>query len=285
MRSRREAAYEIVEWLWLILLGFGTGVYGVLVGAGGGFILGPILLIFFGMDKENVAGTTLALVAVNSISGSIPYLRMGLIDKRSGLLFVIAAIPGTIYGVFALSAINAGAFRILFGGLLLALAAFLMVRPQVTRRIYQDTKASTIGLVQTRRINASNGQSYEYRVNEGWMTLFNLPLGFISSFFGVGGGFLRTPILVYGFNFPVQVAVATSIFTLAFITTIGAVTHALMGHVDWFPTFVWAGIGLVAGGQVGARLAGKLKGVWILRLLMVIVLVLGIRLVIEGIQG
>ncbi len=96
---------------------------------------------------------------------------------------------------------------------------------------------------------------------------------------------MRTPILVAAFGFPVHVAAATSIFALAFYTTAGAATHAALGHVEWWPTFVWAGIGLVAGGQVGARLAGRFNGVWILRLLLVVVLALGIRLLIEGIRG
>ena len=52
-----------LQWLWLLLMGFGTGVYGVLVGAGGGVILGPLLLLFFGKPPEVVAGTVLALEA------------------------------------------------------------------------------------------------------------------------------------------------------------------------------------------------------------------------------
>ncbi len=274
-----------MEWLWLLLLGFGTGIFGVLVGAGGGFILAPMLLIFFGMEAEVVAGTSLSLVAVNSISGSITYLRMGMVDKRSALLFAAAAIPGTIYGVFALSSIDASTFRILFGGLLLSLAILLAIRSTISERIPQRTKVRSGKLVRNRQFRSKRGREYEYQVNEGWTTFFNLPLGFISSFFGTGGGFLRTPILVYVFGFPVQVAVATSIFTLSFYTTVGAVTHASLGHVDWYPTFVWAGIGLVAGGQIGAQLAGKFKGIWIIRLLLIIVLILGIRLIIEGIQG
>ena len=53
-----------MDWLWLALLGFGTGAYGTLVGAGGGFILGPALLIFFDMEPQVVAGTALAAVAI-----------------------------------------------------------------------------------------------------------------------------------------------------------------------------------------------------------------------------
>ena len=84
-----------MEWALLVLIGLGTGAYGVLVGAGGGFILGPLLLLFMDLEPEVVAGTVLASVAVNSISGAFVYRRMGVIDYRSGLLFASAAIPGS----------------------------------------------------------------------------------------------------------------------------------------------------------------------------------------------
>ena len=48
---------------------------------------------------------------------------------------------------------------------------------------------------------------------------------------------------------------------------------------------VWAGIGLVGGAQVGARLAGKIGSLWILRLLLALVLGLGLTLLIQGITG
>ena len=272
-----------MDWLWLTLLGFSTGAYGVLVGAGGGFILGPALLIFFDSSKENAAGTALALVAVNTIAGAPVYLRMGRVDRRSGLLFAAAAIPGSVIGAFALIAVAGSLFRILFGLLLIALTIQMTIGQRIGRRLgSSEPKAPPSGrMVRTRRIVTSDGRTF----NEGKATAFNVVLGFLSSFFGTGGGFLRTPILVASFGFPVQVATATSIFALSFYTTAGAVTHAALGHVDWWPTFVWAGIGLVAGGQVGARLAPRVRGVTILRLLWVVVLALGIRLLFEGFRG
>ena len=272
-----------MDWLWLILLGFGTGGYGVLVGAGGGFILGPALLIFFDMEPSTVAGTALALVAVNSISGSQVYRRMGLVDFRSGLLFAAAAIPGSVLAPFVLGSVGAGTFQVLFGLLLIGLAVQLSVRPSIPERS-TPRRESAGRLVRQRRITAS-GRTYQYQFNESVATAFNFVLGFISSFFGTGGGFLRVPILVSVFGFPVRIAVATSVFTLSFYTSAGAITHASLGHVDWYPTFVWAGVGLVVGAQVGARLAGRVNTSWILRLLLIVVLLLGVKLLIQGIQG
>ena len=270
----------------LLLLGFGTGSYGVLVGAGGGFILAPALIIFFDMEPTVVAGTSLALVGINALSGSQVYRRMGLVDYRSGLLFAAAAIPGAVLAPFILTTVADGTFRILLGGLLLGLAVLMMLRPRTAQASRKREPAGRPSrLVRSRRISVPGGAVYEYRFNEALAMSFNVFLGFMSSFFGTGGGFLRTPILIYAFNFPVLVAVATSIFTITFYTTAGAITHASLGHVDWYPTFVWAGIGLVGGAQVGARLASRVGSVWVLRLLLVLVLGLGLTLLIQGITG
>lgn len=274
-----------MDWLWLALLGFGTGAYGILVGAGGGFILGPALLIFFDLEPQVVAGTALAAVAINSLTAASTYRRMGFVDTRSGLLFATAAIPGSIIAPFVLSSVDGNTFRLLFGLLLIGLAVLMVFRPDVSERADEDESPPDSSMTGRREITTGSGQVFRYRFNEMLATLFNLVLGFLSSFFGTGGGFLRMPVLVYAFHFPVRVAVATSVFALAFYTTAGAVTHASLGHVDWYPTLVWAGLGLIVGGQVGARLTGVLRGPWILRLLLVVALIMGVRLVIEGLWG
>ena len=93
---------QIAKWITLAILGFVTGVFGVLVGAGGGFILVPILLIFTDMPPEMVAGTVLALVAVNGVSGAFAYRYRRTVDKRSAYLFAAAAIPGSVLAPFVL---------------------------------------------------------------------------------------------------------------------------------------------------------------------------------------
>ena len=286
---------QVLQWVILALVGFVTGVFGVLVGAGGGFILVPILRIFFDKDPAIVAGTVLALVAANSISGAFAYRYMRVVDKRSAYLFAAAAIPGSVIAPFVLKkALEGlpGVFDAMFGLLLVILAVRIATqqldsgrqsrlgRARSRRRSFINPQT-----LHRRRITAESGETYRYRLNERWAVLINFVLGFISSFFGVGGGFLRTPILVYAFGFPVQVAVATSIFALSFYTTAGAATHAFIGNIEWFPTFVFAGIGLVTGGQIGARLSGKVQGPWIMRLLMFVILAMGVQLVIQGIWG
>ncbi len=153
---------------------------------------------------------------------------------------------------------------------------------QSTRALPPDAANDTPN-PENRRIVTRAGQVYEYGFNEALAAAFNGLLGFMSSFFGTGGGFLRTPVLVSFFNFPVRVAVATSVFAITFYAAAGAVTHATLGHIDWYPTLLWTGIGLAVGGQIGARLSPRIRSVWILRLLAALLLAAGIRLILLGI--
>ena len=280
-------------WLWLALLGVGSGALGVLVGAGGGFIIAPLLRIFFDKNPEIVAGTTVTLVAINSISGAFPYRNMGIVDRRSALIFAFAAIPGSVVAPFVLpSALESvpGIYDFPFGLLLILLAVRIATqkdasdKPTPPSRLRNGPRFVKAASLKRRVVTTRAGQTHRYRVHEGYGAGVNLALGFVSSFFGIGGGWLRTPILVYLFGFPVQVAVGTSIFTLAIYTTAGAATYAYNGAVEWFPTLLFTGAGLIVGAQIGARLSTVVRGVWIMRLLMLLIFAMGVYLAVNGVR-
>ena len=290
-----ESLLEAIPYL---LLGVVTGAYGILVGAGGGVILAPALLLFFNIEPAIAAGTSLVLVSVNSVSGTLTYKRTGLVDYRSGFLFSVAAVPGSVIAPLLLNVAAPELFNILFGLMLLILGIVVSVRPNVRERDSIDGKDVSTGnatsisnptpkwlnfTVKERKILSQKGVSYVFRFNESVCFVFNVFLGFISSFFGTGGGFLRTPVLISGFGFPVQVAVATSIFALSIYSTMGAAVHAYLGNVDWYPIALWSGVGLIVGGQIGARLLEIVNGLWILRILLLVVILLGIQLIVQGV--
>ena len=88
-----------IDIIGLIGLGFAVGTYGTLIGAGGGFVLMPILLLIYPDDSpELLTSISLAVVFFNTLSGSEAYAFMKRIDYKSGLLFAGAAIPGAVFG-------------------------------------------------------------------------------------------------------------------------------------------------------------------------------------------
>ncbi len=276
----------MVEWLALVIIGCATAAFGVMVGTGGGIIFVPMLLLFFNLEPEIAAGTSLTLVAMNSFAGTVTYTRLGFVDLRSGFLFAAVAIPGSVIAPFMVSKIGGEWFRILFGMLLLILATQLLLRSYLPKRVTKPKRMQSFrSFIKERRIETKRGQRFRYHFNEPLATSTNFAIGFLSAFFGTGGGFLRTPLLVGMFNFPVRVAVATSVFSLSFYSTVGSVVHASLFHVQWFPTVLFAGVGILIGGQIGARLAVRVQSVWLVRLLVMLLFLMGGQVLFEGIRG
>src|SRR6267154_2930472 len=113
----------------LLVTGFLIGIFGTLIGAGGGFILVPILILSYPeLSPETITAISIVIVAANAISGSIAYARSGRIDYKAGLLFAAFTIPGSILGVLTTKFIPRTLFNILFGLLLVALSVYLMLR-------------------------------------------------------------------------------------------------------------------------------------------------------------
>ncbi len=113
----------------LIITGFLIGIFGTLIGAGGGFILVPMLILSYPeLSPETITAISIVIVAANAISGSIAYARSGRIDFKAGLLFAIFTIPGSVLGVLTTQFIQRQLFNILFGILLIALSVYLLLR-------------------------------------------------------------------------------------------------------------------------------------------------------------
>jgi uncharacterized membrane protein YfcA len=266
----------------LPLLGFGVGALGTLVGAGGGFILVPVLLFVYPDDPPAVITTiSLAVVFLNALSGSLAYARQGRIDYRSGLLFAAAAVPGAVLGAWAVRFLSRGLFNLVFGVLLLAIALLLALRPVPHPHERKHRPGAwTRALVD----RAGHHYRWSYRAEVG--TALSFLVGFISSVLGIGGGIIHVPILVMLLSFPIHIATATSHFVLAITAFAGTLTHLLSGEFGaaWSRTLL-IGAGVVAGAQLGAALAPRARPAFITRSLALGLALVGARLLWRSISG
>ena len=208
----------------LVALGLAAATYGVMVGSGGGFIVSPLLILFFRLDHDLAVGTSLIAVFLASVSGGISYFRLKRVDLRSALLFSLVAIPGALLGVLAVEVVAGSSFKIIFGVLLSLLGIFIFVRPipsseRSAGRLLSEFRQEPVPVaakrppgMATRRIITTEGRVYQYTFLEPAAVAVNLVFGFLSGFFGIGGGPIRSPTLVYVFRFPVAIATATSVF-------------------------------------------------------------------------
>ena len=265
----------------LLFIGFGVGALGTLIGAGGGFLLVPILIIAHPeLSPDIITAISIAIVAANAISGSYAYSRSERIDYKAGIVFALFTIPGSILGVYTTAYIPKMAFHIVFGLLLIALAAFLFFSKKDAP--IRGVKFSVLKKKYKHHILTDReGVTYDYTYNQNNGILISVLVGYIYPLLGIGGGIIHVPALVGWLNFPVHVATATSHFILAVMSTVSVITHIFEGsykdpHVLRMVLLI--GAGAVGGAQLGAFLSHKIKGNSIIRSLAVCLALVGFRI-------
>ena len=266
---------SITTFVLLGLLGAGVGVFGTLVGAGGGFIITPVLLLLYPQDSAaTITAISLVVVFFNALSGSLAYARQRRIDYSSGIAFAAATLPGSIAGVLVVGLVPRRVFDALMGVLLAAVAVWLVAGIGARLRS-PDPHGSP------RRLVARDGAEYRYTVRVGRGVAYSVVVGFASSFLGIGGGVLHVPLLIRALGFPVHVATATSHFVLANMSFVASVTHVVTGSFAGgvgIRRALALSIGVVAGAQLGAWLSSRVEGRAIQWLLSGALMVLAVRL-------
>jgi uncharacterized membrane protein YfcA len=263
----------VIGYAALALLGFAVGCLGTAIGAGGGFLLVPVLVLLYPSESpETIASISLAVVAANALSGTIAYLRQRRVDLRAGLWFSAAAIPGSVLGAIAVGFLPRSAFELILGAVLLGAGAFLLAG---RRDLPSDAAHDDTGPL---------GPRIPHHRGAGLAVSF--VVGGLSSLLGIGGGIIHVPAMVHLLGFPVHVATATSHFVLATTATAGTATHIVTGafHVGWRRAIA-IGIGAVVGAQAGALLARRTKPAFILRGLAVALLAVGTRIAYQGMRA
>jgi uncharacterized protein len=274
-----------VHYLWLLPLGLLIGAFGTLIGAGGGFILVPILLLVYPNEKtEIVTAISLAVVFFNALSGSFAYGRMKRVDYKSGIIFSIAAIPGAILGALSTAYVPRRVFDLIFGILMTIAAVVLWLSAKEDRstnppKVVPISEKARAHLTERHLVDAE-GVHYDYTFDLRLGIVLSIFVGYISSLLGVGGGFIHVPALARLMNFPVHIATATSHFVLAIMALTGTLVHVAQGvfvHGLWRTAML--AIGVLIGAQAGAWISNHTGGKAIIRALAVAMAFVGIRLI------
>lgn len=249
----------ITSSLLFLAMGFSVGAFGTLIGVGGGIIFVPIFLLALHWTPQYAIGTSLTIVFLNALSGSIAYIRQKKVYYDAVVRFSLATIPGALAGGYLAEYFTGNSFRIAFGLLLVFLAIIMFFRSSPKQDAAEFDK-----------------DTFTYNRTAG--VLLSVAIGFISSIFGIGGGVIHVPAMVYFLGFPTHIATATSHCVLAISSFFGVISHYLAHNILVEPALL-IGFGAIVGAQFGARLSVKVKSRSILMLLALALLGLGLRLI------
>ena len=260
--------------LLLLLIGIIAGGYGAIVGAGGGFIYVPALLLILDMNPSIAAGTGLVIVLINSISAVSGYASQKKICYKTGILIAIGALPGSLVGVWFLHIYSSHYFFIIFAVVLISLGLFLFFQNSSFKKklFKQDNKEDSF--------KPKSKLKRENYFNDKLLLPIGLLMGLFSSYLGIGGGWLLVPILVYFFKFPTHYATATSIFSLGIYSSYGVISQIFYNSISWIAV-IWGAIGIIIGSQIGVRIAQKISGRLVMQMLSILLILIGFRMYFE----
>ena len=246
--------------LWLLLLGFVAGVFGSMIGLGGGIVVVPVLT-FFGFPPALAASNSLFAAFSNAIASSVSYARQKRIEYLIGLKFGLLAIPGTVIGAFISHDILPSLFKILFGIVLIASSFYIFSRRKMESKEHNLSKQIML---------LATGASFF--------------AGIIYSLFGIGGGIVFVPLMVIAVGLSMKIAAPTSQFILLFVSASGMTVHAFLGHPDFYQALLLA-LGAFGGGLLGSKLSLELEEKKLRILVTVVMIAAAIKLFIDSWEG
>ena len=236
-------------------LGFLIGVSLGALGGGGSILAVPVLVFVAGQNPSAATTTSLVVVGVASLIGAYGHWRAGRVRVTQGLMFGVVGIAGSLAG----SALNRrldGDVLLLAFALLILVAAWRIVVgcPSCTRsgeaRAIDEPQAGD-GTVRTRPRTMT-----PVRVVK--IVAAGTAVGFLTGLFGVGGGFVIVPALALVLEFPMGVAIGTSLLVIAVNAAVALAARAGAGSIDWGTTLVFTAAA-TAGVGAGKRIADRLE--------------------------
>jgi uncharacterized membrane protein YfcA len=240
-----------------------------LVGGGGSILAVPLLVYAVGVGSPHAAiGTAAVAVSVNALASLAGHARAGRVKWRCAGVFALAGVVG--------AALGAEGGKALDGQRLLALFGLLMIG---------------VGMAMLRRRGGAEAPDVRLtRASAGTLLPRLVPIGLgvglAAGFFGIGGGFLIVPGLIYATAMPLPYAIGTSLVVVSALGLTTAGSYAASELVDWGLTAL-----LVAGGAAGTlagiglgRRLGARKGL-LERAFAAVVIAVGLYVVARAIAG
>lgn len=282
--------------------GVAAGIFGSLLGLGGGVLIVPLLTFGFGLPLREAVGVSLVSVIATSGASAGVYLQRHVANLRLGMTLELFTASGALVGALVAFAVPDRVLAALFAALLAYVA--LTILRGLRREIRRAAPAAAVAPappvgIAPAPIDASAAmeapaamdasgpapsfgrrqQSVLARLSGPGYEVHNLPFGIAGSLFagvvsallGVGGGIIKVPVMNLAMGVPMRVATATSNLMIGVTGSSSAIIYLLRGGIDPFvagPTV----LGVFLGATLGSRTAHRVD-LRLLRGLFVVVLI------------
>jgi uncharacterized membrane protein YfcA len=265
----------------IFVAGAVAGSLGALLGLGGGIFLVPFLNL--GLRFPITAAAAISLTTVIATSSSVSAGRAGkqLINIRLGMLLEVATAGGSLLGGVTAQMLAQSTLQKLFG-VISAIVAVIMLSRLQRRNVMLDPSADP-GILGGRYYEDESGGTVTYRVKRLPVALVaSFIAGNLSSLLGIGGGFIKVPVLNAWCGVPMRAAAATSAFMIGVTATAGAVIYYGQGQL--VPALAAAAVlGVQLGSWSGMRFGQRASARWLKLLLAIVLFLISVLMFMRGV--
>ena len=259
-------------WLGLFGIGLGAGTLGALLGLGGGIFLVPALTLIFDIPVRTAVGVSLiGVIATSAGVASVSRPGRGA-DVSLALRLETASTAGALVGGVTAGLMPQRALALLFAVVVFASAGYTYFK---TRH-----KAGPASDPQLEDLFRQNYQPVRWRTGLSAMSV----AGLLSGLSGLGGGFIKVPVMYSVMDVPLGVATATSNFMVGITAAASSMLYYSRGDIDPLVAVPTA-LGVFLGAMGGSQLASRLRATTLRRLLILLLLFIAAQMAWKGLSG
>lgn len=282
--------------LYLLIIGVFAGFIGSIIGIGGGIIIVPVLTLALKIPIKYAIGTSIISVLVTSLSATPRFFKKNIINMPLGFTLEIFTTIGAVAGSVAVSYLKSNVLFIIFGSFatIAGVSTFLRERfmgytstikipvaelteqeTLIKRAEMEGETAEKKTMFDTEYFDESVGQKIKYKVKKVYYgSSFAVFAGLLSGMLGVGGGFIKVPIMNLVMNVPIKVAAATSNYMIGITAVVSSIVYFFNGYINPVLTIPLV-TGIFFGALTGSFMVGKTKNKNIVVIVLLIYILIG----------
>ncbi|MBN1880806.1 MAG: sulfite exporter TauE/SafE family protein [Deltaproteobacteria bacterium] len=245
----------------LVFLSFFVGIaiatVVTITGIGGGVLWMPFLMLVLRLPPDVAVPTALAIQVAGIGSGTVRYLWIKRVDVPLALLCIGTAVPMVVLGSFVSQRLPSHILEVALGLVTIGIALFFISGDDW----FTDERRTTVEIREAVRFG-----------------IVPLVSSFVSGLLSVGVGDFIVPIMVKRFKLSMEVAVGTAVLVMAVVAVIGVVSHLAFGGRFDTSVLLWSIPGVIIGGQIGPRLAGRIDDRILREIFIFLLLLIGIHI-------
>ncbi|HEX5641149.1 MAG TPA: sulfite exporter TauE/SafE family protein [Thermoleophilia bacterium] len=259
----------------VLLVAFVAGVFGSMLGVGGGIIMVPVLSLAFGVPIKTAIATSIICVIATSSMAQTTFAARGMTNMRLGMFLEVATTVGALAGGITAVLIDGGILQACFAVLLFYVAW------QMSRR-RGDVVPVEGPVMPSSYYDPAQGRQVSYGVHGlGAGFALSVVAGNVSGLLGVGGGAFKVPIMNLLMGVPLKATIATSNLMIGVTAATSAAIFYGRGYVDprWA---VPAALGILVGARIGPRFAIHLPARILVLIFEVVLVVFGLLMLLKA---